>query len=315
MDLKSKFSKVKDKLVKIVLFIVKIIPIVSFSLILVLFLPIVLAQLQYYGGDVTLDENGRSIVKLTFTFAEPVETFNFTVLGKIDDFRAKSIAGLVNCTVVISGISDINCDLPLTEEKRTVEMELITQDFTKPLGKKFLFSGDFSIDQKIDQFTLSLRLPEGMALSDSESRLSFPENATKVSDGRHIIVIWKLENIDGQPLVFQALYEPTQEMPTLIWYFVGGVIVIGVGVFFILRKIRKPGDVILSILDDYERSVIKVISGAGGEINQRKIVQQTNLSKAKVSRVVKALKERGLIEIQRMGRTNKVKLIKNRVWT
>lgn len=293
----------------------KVLSIISFSLILVLFSSTAFARLQYYGANVKLDEKGGSVADLTFTFAEPVKTFNFTVLGRVADLRASSIAGTVNCSVAVSGISQINCDLPLTEEKRTVEMELRTDDFTKPLGKKFLFSADFSINQKIDQFTLSLTLPEGMALSDSESRLSFPENNTKVSDGRHIIVIWNLYNIDGQSLVFQALYEPVLDTPSLIIYFVIGIAVVSIGIFFIIRKIKKPQEVILSVLDDYERNVVTIISQAGGEINQRKIVQQANLSKAKISRVVKALEERGIVTIERLGRTNKIKLVKKKIWT
>jgi len=279
-----------------------------------LFPTMVFASIQYYGSDVRLYADGRSNVKLTFTFSEPVDTFNFTVLGKVENLQASSIAGVVNCNVEFTGTSYVRCVLPLTEEKRGVDITYETQDFTKPLGEKFLFSGDFSLDQKIDQFTLSLTLPEGMALSDSE-KLSFVENSTKVSDGRHIIVVWKLDRIEGKSLIFQALYEPIQEMPSFMWYFIGGVAVISIAAFFIIKKVRKPQEVILSVLDDYERNIMKVVAEAGGEINQRKIVQHTNLSKAKVSRVIKALEERGLIGVERMGRTNKIKLVKKKIWT
>jgi predicted transcriptional regulator len=313
--LKSIFSRLNNKLLKTTLLIVKIAAISSFFIVLILLSPTILANLQYYGVDVMLDQKGKSSLKYTFTFDGPVKVFNFTVVGQIEDFQATSTAGLVNCNVVVRGVSNINCDLPLTEEKRTVEMIMTTQDFTKSLGKSFLFSGDFSLDQKVDQFTLSLTLPEGMALSDTRNTLSFPENSTKVSDGRHIIVVWKLENVAGQALSFQALYEPAQQVPSFIWYFVGGVTVVSVAVFFIVRKIRRPEEVILSVLDDYERNVVRIISQAGGEINQRKIVQQTNLSKAKVSRVVKALEERGIVVVERLGRTNKVKLVKKKIWT
>ena len=85
----------------------------------------------------------------------------------------------------------------------------------------------------------------------------------------------------------------------------------GIG-FFFYRNIKKPKEVILSVLDDFERKVVEVITNAGGEINQRKVVQETNLSKAKVSRVVKRLQERGLIDVTRLGRTNKLKLVQKK---
>jgi uncharacterized membrane protein len=315
VDSKPTFSRIKNKLTRNALFIVKLSSIITFSLIIFLFSTVVDAHLQYYGVDVVLDKSGESTNKLTFTFSEPVKIFNFTVLGRIDELNAESIAGAVNCSVYVSGVSTVNCDLPLTEEKRTVEIEIRTKDFTKMLDEKYFFSADYSLKENIDQFTMSLTLPEGMALSEGENKLSFQENSTKVSDGRHIIVIWKMTNITDQPLVFQALYEPVFNPPSLIIYFIAGLVFLAVVIFFIIRKIRKPQDVILSVLDDFEKSVVTIITQSGGEINQRKIVQQTNLSKAKISRVVKALEERGIVTIERMGRTNKVRLVKKKIWT
>ena len=286
---------------------------ISFILVTAIVSSTASAQLQYYGIDARLDENGKSSVKLTFTFSQPEKSFNFTILGRINDFNATSIAGPVECTTTIYGTSYISCDLPLTQEKRTVEMTFDTMDFTKSLGGKFLFSADLTINQKVDNFFLSITLPEGMALSD-EDKLSFAENATKVSDGRHIIITWRMNDLDIQPLVFQAVYEPFSQSSYFILYLAAGIVVVSTATVFIIRKMRKPQEVILSVLDDYERSVMKIINEVG-EINQRKVVQATNLSKAKVSRVVKSLEERGLIEVERFGRTNKLKVSKKKIWS
>jgi uncharacterized membrane protein len=70
---------------------------------------------------------------------------------------------------------------------------------------------------------------------------------------------------------------------------------------------------VLSVLDDFERKVLDVIVNAGGTVNQKKVVQETNLSKAKVSRVVQDLVKRGLIQAERLGRTNKLKLVKKKL--
>lgn len=293
----------------------RIAAVVSFFLILVLFSTTVFAQLQYYEVDIILDEMGWSSVELTLTFFQPESFLNFTILGRVEGLQARSVAGLVNCTIVVHGISYISCDLPLTKEQRTVEITFKTQDFIKPLGEKFLFSGDFGLNKKIDQFFLSIRLPEGMVISD-ESELPFIENLNKLSDGRHIIMVWELGSITNQPLIFQILYEPIVKQSPLIWYVISGAIAVSVAtLIFVMKKIRKPQEVILSVLDDYERKVMEILTQAGGEINQRRVVQQTNLSKAKVSRVVKDLAERGLIEIRRIGRINKLKIARKKIWT
>jgi len=273
-----------------------------------------LAQIQYYGIENTIDKEGKSSIKLTITFAEPVKNFKFTFFGKIEKLEASSIAGPVNCKLMATEASLINCDVNLTLEKRTLEIKFETGDLVKTLNSKFYFNGDFSLNQNTNVVFTSIKLPEGMVLIDEESKQVFPENATTLSDGRRIMVNWNLNNITAsQALKFQVFYEPvgTTLPPLLQLGVVATLAVIGTGIF-IYQRVRKPKEVILSVLDEHERKVIDIITVAGGEVNQKKVVQETNLSKAKVSRVVKNLAERGLLEVKRTGRTNRLKLVKKK---
>jgi len=63
------------------------------------------------------------------------------------------------------------------------------------------------------------------------------------------------------------------------------------------------------LLDKDEKKVLEIILREK-EIIQRKIVSSTNLSKTKVSRIISRLKERGIIEVEKRGRTNLIKLKK-----
>ena len=278
---------------------------------------LVLAQVQYYGIDATLSDSGRSSVKIALTFQNPVNSFNFSVLGKVENFNATSNAGPISCSVSASGISSVGCTMNLTQDKRTIELYYETNDFVKNLDGKQFFDTDFSINENIVKISASIRLPEGTALVEGNipNRLSFSQNATTVSDGRRIIVLWSLDNISNTtPLRFQVLYEKVSQSSFLAaWpYIVSGVAIIVIVVFLAYRYIRKPEKMVLSVLDEYERKVVGIINSAGGEVNQKKIVQETNLSKAKISRVIKSLVDRGVVEIERMGRTNKIKLLKKK---
>lgn len=294
---------------------------VSFLLVFFLFAASVYAQIQYYGIDTILDEKGRSSVKLTITFERPETNFKFNVLGRVEKFNVTSIAGPVSCSVDVSGISSIACNLSLTMEKRTVDIAFETNDFVKVLDNKFYFDVDLSLNKDIDQTFASVRLPEGMAIVNEtvlgKPSYSYPENATIIGDGRHFIVVWRLTGIkSGQPMKLQVLYEQLQ-MPLpfqirLRYIAVFGAAVAGVLAFAYIRYFRKPEELILSVLDEFERKVMDVVVAAGGAVNQKKVVQETNLSKAKVSRVVKSLVERGVIEVERAGRTNKLKLVKKK---
>lgn len=288
---------------------------VSFLVASILLTAAALAQVQYYGADATVNEKGRSFIKLTITFDRPEASFSFNIVGKIENFNATSIAGPINCDLGISGTTSVECRLSLTQEKRSVDISFETNDFVRTLDGKLFFDADFTLDRSINQTFVFVKLPEGMVLSNKQP---FPENATNETDGRRIIIAWKMYNLQpNQQLRFQILYEQVQQPPLfqlrLGYFAIFGVAAAGVASLVYLRYFRKPEKLVLSVLDEYERKVMNILVASEGEVKQKKIVQDTNLSKAKVSRVVKSLAGRGLIEVERAGRTNKLKLVKKKL--
>jgi len=294
--------------------IVKLFATVSSLFVFFLLITNALAQVQYYGIDANIDSSGKSFIKLTITFADPETSFKFDIMGRIENLNATSIAGPINCKLDVSGISSVDCGLSLTREKRTIDITFETNDFIKNLDQKHYFDADFGLNRDLDQVFTFVRLPEGMVLA---SREPSPENATTGSDGRRIIVAWKLTDIkSNQPLRFEILYEQTQQPPLfqlrLRYFVVFGIAAAAVTSFIYLRYFRRPEKLVLSVLDDYERQVMNILVASEGVVSQKKVVQDTNLSKAKISRVVKSLVSRGLVEVERMGRTNKLKLVKKK---
>jgi len=307
----------KDKLVLMLIYFVKLIAFMSFLMAFTLFSVTALAQVQFYGMDIFIDKEGVSSVNITITYAKPEAKFQSTVIGRIRNFQAKDIDGPINCSLDVSGISNINCNLNLTKEKRSIEMSFETNDFVKTLENKFFFSNDFGLNRNITNVHSSIRLAEGFAISDPEKTISFPESVTTISDGRRIILVWKMKDVRAdERLKFEFLYEQLPGFLPFVFRLryiaVFGAAVATVFGIIWLRYFRKPENLVLSVLDDFERKVMDIIVANNGVANQKKIVQETNLSKAKISRVVKSLVERGLLEIERTGRTNKLKLVKKK---
>lgn len=286
--------------------------IVSFLLII----PSVLAEIQFYGSDIELSESGNAKVKLTITFKEPTKGFTLPIFATIKNFQATSNSGPVDCDLSIGAASIIVCKLNLTPEKRTVELGFESSDFIKTVDKNNLFNVDLSINGNISLGTVAIKLPEGYALAETSSIPAVtPPSANIISDGRRIIVNWNFNNITtDQSLKVQILYEPLKSgFPfTILIVAIVAFLSSVTGLLLLYRRSKRSKEVILSVLDDFEKKIIEIISNSGGEINQRKIVAESNLSKAKVSRVVKRLQERGLIEVIRLGRTNKIKLIRKK---
>ncbi len=274
------------------------------------------AIIQFYGADVDLNSDGNSKIKLIITFLQPVKGLQLAIFGTIKNFEASSNSGPVDCKIEIGAASIIDCKMNLTQEKRTLELNFETFDFVRKVDTKNLFSIDLSLSQQIDDAVANVKLPEGYALTNTSIIPAIsPMASSIVSDGRRIIVNWNAANLTAaNSFKFQTLYEPIRSQFSIVFISVILLSFSGLGGlgFFFYRRVKKPKEVILSVLDDFERKVIEVISIAGGEINQRKVVQETNLSKAKVSRVVKRLQERGLVGVTRLGRTNKLKLVQKK---
>lgn len=278
-------------------------------------------QLNSYSIDADLTRQGTTSIKLVLTFAEPVEKFELLLPIEIVSFNATSSAGAVVCNNQLGEVSLISCNLQLTAERKTLEMEFESPDLVKNLRSSSVFTGDFSVKLPAKNVFAAVRLPEGMVLSqDVPGGSTVPFSNSTSTDGRRITVVWRLADVKKeQPLSFQVFYEPGIEPPSfftepplrllvLLAIIVGG----GIG-FVLLQKRKKITEVVFSVLDDYEKRVVSSIEKAGGTINQKRIVLDTNLSKTKVSRVVQKLAERGILEVEKRGRTNIVKYLKKKL--
>ena len=97
--------------------------------------------------------------------------------------------------------------------------------------------------------------------------------------------------------------------------------VVGVIYFLVLPEMKTyyaPGNgngrentaVVLKTLKPEERSIVNALDAHGGTYLQKYITRQASLSRLKTHRVVAALSERGIVQVEKYGNTNQVKLAK-----
>ena len=277
-------------------------------------------DIKFYKIDVRLDEESRSFVQLVMTFRQPDTRFAFKVLGRVENFNASSNAGPVECQVAVSGTSDIECAMNLTDMQKELKLSFETIDFVKPLDNKFYFSADLTPHASVDSTVASLRLPPNSLLVGediSSSVLSYPDKASAHIAGGIILINWDFSSLAASDaLKLEVLYERVATPPWFqlrLRYFVlaGAAFAVVLG-FIIVRHFRKSDKLVLSVLDEYERKIVDIVS-AEGEVKQKKIVELTNMSKAKVSRVIKSLVNRGVVDVERSGRTNRVRMSKKKL--
>ncbi|MFH1294583.1 MAG: hypothetical protein ABIH90_01410, partial [Candidatus Aenigmatarchaeota archaeon] len=156
-----------------------------------------------------------------------------------------------------------------------------------------------------------IRLPEKNFLPGEVANMSFlPEDGKTITDGKHIMVYWETTNLtSGSNLQFSVLYsKPSELSETLL---------LGIGMFFIIilaivvLYMKKPSGgsemTAASVLNKDENAIVGILNKNEGKALQKVLVRDTNFSKAKVSRLVKNLRERGVVDIEPVsGRENRV---------
>ncbi len=215
-------------------------------------------------------------------------------------------------------------------ENYTVWFSFDAYDLVRKTGGTDLFSYSYSIKDPTQSYNLGVLLPEGASLLSAEDfDPYFPPGAQIGTEmGRKVSLDWAVVGPElGRTYPFESHFEfvgkppePVDPVPDDLDYDYGLLAVVGLlsvaalfAVMYYFLRVRKGGDAtgmkrVFSVLKDDERKVVDFIVEKGETCKQRDIVRATDFSKAKVSRIMLELEERGILSRERVGRTNRVVL-------
>jgi DNA-binding transcriptional ArsR family regulator len=259
---------------------------------------------SYFGVENTIEDN---LINVQITVLTDEELFEFKVFGNV-----RNLTSNADCKVADRQIS---CKRLNTT---SINIRFQSDSFLEFQGNVYKFYQQFLLPS-INRVTSLITLPVGHVVANTSDAV-YPKKYSMLSNGRNILVYWEMENVSTlQPLAFQVYYQPLEIPEKKDYSLLYALAVIAISLFaFALVYIRrtraakkeiKPEKVVLKVLDKYERKVFEIVKKAGS-IKQGKIVELAELSKAKVSRVVKSLEEKGLLKSERRGRTKIVRLKK-----
>ncbi len=144
-------------------------------------------------------------------------------------------------------------------------------------------------------------LPKGYVLS-MESR-TYPSNPITTSDGERIALDWWVDGWDSDVPISFRFHAPLKA--TNLPLFIGIPASAGVAVFLFFYHRKRVSEMFLKGFLEDERLVIEKLKGKK-YMYQNKLERQLGFSKAKMSRMVKKLEMRNLVEKKKMGRTNRL---------
>lgn len=292
------------------------------------------SQLANHDVVVDVDEQNVAHFYVVMNFIElNAESVNYLVFAKVSNARAKDVLGELACSVEKETYgAQISC-VPNSKmnENYTVELTFDAGDLVRRSGNAELFSYSYGIKDPTNSFGMKILLPEGAALlSAAEFDPYFPEGAVIATDmGRRVSLEWAVVKPElGRTYTYDSYFEfvgkPVEpqngdseggmvsDTVVALLFILAALFAISYYLWFKNKK-KSVGNVkrVFSVLKDDERKVIDVILQKGEKCKQRDIVHLTDYSKAKVSRIMTELEDRGIISRVRVGRTNRITLNEN----
>jgi hypothetical protein len=193
------------------------------------------------------------------------------------------------------------------------------------LTQNYILQLSLTYDESIEQFSLIATLPAKYEILNESA--ADPDPIYQSVDGRRLE--WKFNNILADQtktwIVRFQLYEqyttPPDEFRIVYWIgglvatFIFGLLLGTLGMFYTV-KFRTDTErkiIVETLLSQPEKEILKIIKDDGGVITQNKIVSLTEFSKAKVSYYLTELEKKKIIQRERWGRMNRIRIIDDSV--
>ena len=214
--------------------------------------------------------------------------------------------------------SRIICTLTgVTNTRNLLTLTLYTKEGITAFQGKYNFSTNYGISVPINEAFILIKIPRSSVLSEEPANQSYiPRDGKILSDGKNIMVYWQRENTtatdDMRFSVSYAIQAMGASFSNLFVVSIAGIVIMSmIAVAIYVRRGgglgKTTAEVVTSVLNTDEKKVVDILARHGGKAGQKIIVRESDFSKAKVSRLVKNLRERGVVDIEPIsGRENRI---------
>ena len=257
--------------------------------------------------DVSLQLSGLDSDKLTYVTSYEASDASLTYSGRT-----------VQCSIRDLKIgSELVCPVENQGKNLSVNMSIEADGLvTDRKGPYEVFRYSKTFARTTDLHRLKVHLPPSKRLADA-SNLSIerlrPPNANISSDGRSIFIEWVEKPVLGDSTNFQIVMVSvtgtnySQYIPII--FSAVTALFLSAGYAYYSRHGFPSLSASPSLTDD-EQQVYDLVSGSESGMLQKRVVDETGYSKAKISEVVDQLVEKKVIEKKKEGRTNRLTAVR-----
>jgi len=285
-----------------------------------LLIPSVLAKTMYqFNVTMNIEDDDSTGFKLDFKFTDDIKIVEVPLNGEITDLSSDD----GKCIVKVEEVGNIlSCEPPSPFMVGTIQISanFKSKGFVEKRGNISFFSIDIPVLWSLQEAYITAKLPDKTVLAEKVLLPISPSGVNIGSDGRRIITSWHFLNKNtGDLIPIRIYYEYLTPKPFIEDYSWAIISIIGIVIIFSIVVIAivfkgmsyKKSKLVFSVLNENEKMIVDIIKKENKEeVDQRRIVGESGFSKAKVSRIIQSLEERGVVESERIGRKNKIRLIR-----
>ena len=276
--------------------------------------PVLSVDMHQYSINAEISANNTVHYEFNLLFADhDDQSFSFLIMMSPENIH---INGQAECKILKKSLgTEISCFMPASHQT-SIDIQY---DSTEGLVKQdgyILFSDSYRIFVDTKTLSLIVKLPEGSGLKEPVENSFSPADALKGSDGRKLILNWVKNDLkEGDMFDISIAFEKFSIIipsSMTIGSIVAIALILVVSIVFIYRVYldKRYLKLVVPILKEDEKIIFNSLMKHGSGANQKTIVRDSGYSKAKVSKVLNSLRERGIIRLERVGRSNKVHIDK-----
>ncbi len=284
----------------------------AFLLVIALFsLPYAFAQDDYtikklgITFDISQDNSVKQATTFDFGGQLPADTINYTLSDRVRnievyggdrilDYLLEQEGDHYNLRITLNGPTDA-----LTINYTVGNLVFISESV------KHFFT-ELSFAKPIGEAEVKMMLPEGYVIYQNSFR---PADSRFASDGKRIILDWNGTDIAAfAPLLFSAKFISLDQDANITLIVLIVAIGIIVGLYPYTR--RRMRDAFLHGFSEDEKKTIAYLEQHKTTALQSDLEKEFKFSRAKTTRIVSKLTEKGLVRKQKYGRTNRLHWLK-----
>ncbi len=252
--------------------------------------------------DIQPDNNVRQYMNFTFLDESVDGVINYSLSDKVTDIMVFGDSQQLNFSLVEKNDTGYLLQIFLEKPVKTLSIVYSSDSIIFRSDPAYHFFTELSFEGPVKAMHVQVSLPAGQGIY---RKLYTPSDATIDSDGRRIILVWDKSDVLSE--IFSVKFAPLNKNDNLLFFISTSLAgsLLTLFAFSIVYFNKKNKEAFLKGFREDEQKTVKFLEQNRQSLQSR-LQTEFGFSRAKATRIVMKLEEKGLVRKERFGRTNKL---------